>query len=78
MIMTDDFCASLRSIPLKHATYHDCFGEIATALEEAWPAGAKWSESQKEWRSKLIGMRLWHSVFEQLLKSRTAPATPAP
>ena len=28
MILTDDFCAALGSIPLTGATYHACFGEI--------------------------------------------------
>jgi hypothetical protein len=75
MIMTDDFCAALRSIPLKCDTYHDCFGEVAAALEEAWPVGANWAESQKEWRSRLIeGMGIWNSVFSQFVTERVAAA----
>jgi hypothetical protein len=67
MILTDDLCASLRSIPLTGATYHACFGEIAAALPSAWTEGPEWTGSQKEWRSKLIeGMAIWHSVFEEL------------
>ena len=67
MILTDDFCAALRSIPLTGATYHDCFGEIVAALPRAWTEGATWTGSQKEWRSKLIeGMAVWHSAFEKL------------
>jgi len=78
MIMTDDFCAALRSIPLKHTTYHDCFGEIAAALEGAWAVGATWTESQKEWRSRLIeGMGIWHSVFNQIATARIPAAAPA-
>jgi signal-transduction protein with cAMP-binding, CBS, and nucleotidyltransferase domain len=67
MILTDDFCAALRSIPLTGATYHACFGEIATALPRAWAEEPEWTGSQKEWRSKLIeGMATWHSVFGKL------------
>ena len=65
MILTDDFCAALRSIPLTGATYHQCFGQIADALPRAWTPGLKWTESQKEWRSKLVeGMGIWHAAFE--------------
>jgi hypothetical protein len=67
MILTDDFCAALRSIPLTGATYHQCFGQIAPALPQAWTEGPKWTASQKEWRSKLLeGMRIWHTAFEEL------------
>ena len=67
MILTDDFCAALRSIPLTGATYHRCFGQIAIGLQQAWPEGPKWTASQKEWRSKLLeGMRIWHAAFEEL------------
>ena len=68
MILTDDFCAALRSIPLTGATYHRCFGQIAAALPEAWPEGKEWTESQRDWRSRLLeGMRLWHAAFEELI-----------
>jgi hypothetical protein len=67
MILTDDFCAALRSIPLTGATYHRCFGQIAFALPQAWPERPKWTASQKEWRSKLLeGMRIWHATCEEL------------
>jgi hypothetical protein len=67
MIMTDDFCAALRSIPLRGTTCHDCFGEILRGLEQSWTVPAGCNESQKEWRSKLIeGMAIWHAVFEDL------------
>jgi hypothetical protein len=66
MIMTDDFCATLRSIPLTGATYQDCFAELAAGLEKSWTVGGDWTDSQKEWRSRLLeGMRIWHSVFAQ-------------
>lgn len=73
MILTDDFCGALRSIPLTGASYHQCFGEITAALPDAWTEGPKWTESQKEWRSRLIeGMNIWHAVFEQLNIPRVA------
>jgi len=78
MILTDDFCVALRSIRLTGTSYHECFGEIADALPEAWAEGAKWTESQKEWRTKLIeGMRLWHAAFVEFGAGR-ATATPSP
>jgi hypothetical protein len=67
MIMTDDFCAALRSISLQGQTYHECFGEILAVLTQAWTPGPAWNESQREWRNKLVeGLVLWHAVFEQL------------
>lgn len=78
MIMTDDFCAALRAIPLKASTYQQCFAEIATALPAAWNAGPKWTESQKEWRSRLLeGLEIWRSVFDEIATptSCTANAT---
>lgn len=67
MILTDDFCEALRSVPLAGATYHQCFGELVRALPETWSEGPKWTASQKEWRSRLLeGMRIWHAAFEEL------------
>lgn len=68
MIMTDDFCAALRSIPLSGTTYHECFAELLKGLGEAWKVGKDWNESQQEWRARLLeGMGIWHDVFEQLI-----------
>jgi hypothetical protein len=78
MIMTDDYCAALRSIPLQGATYHDCFGEVLRGLETSWKAAADWNDSQKEWRSKLLeGMAIWHAVFAQLGAGGSAQGTTA-
>jgi hypothetical protein len=67
MILTDDFCAALRSISLAGATYHECFSEVVEGLRCGWKIGSDWSESQKEWRAKLLeGMGIWHDVFEQV------------
>jgi len=75
MILTDDFCAALRAVPLSGTSYHECFGQVAEKLEEAWEVGPKWNESQKEWRSKLLeGLRIWHEVFEKVGAGRTVAA----
>jgi hypothetical protein len=67
MIMTDEFCEVLRSIPLVGDSYHSCFGEIVRGIESSWTTGSKWTESQKEWHAKLIeGMHIWHDVFDRL------------
>ncbi len=67
MIMTDGFCAALRSVPLTRSSYHECFGEIVTALPATWTTGPNWTESQKEWRSRLLeGLEIWHTVFENM------------
>lgn len=67
MIMTDEFCEVLRSIPLVGDSYHSCFGEIVRGIECSWTTGSKWTESQKEWHAKLIeGMHIWHDVFDHL------------
>jgi hypothetical protein len=74
MILTDDFCAALRSIPLTGTTYHKCFGEIADTLPLAWADGRDWTESQREWRTRLIeGMLLWHTAFENLVTTDRTP-----
>ena len=73
MILTDDFCAALRAVPLSGANYHECFGELAEKLEPAWEVGPKWNESQKEWRSKLLeGLHIWHEVFDKVGAGRSA------
>jgi len=67
MILTDDFCQALRSIPLTGSTYHECFGEIGAHLPLAWPDRANWTDSQRIWRLQLIeGLDIWHQTFEHL------------
>jgi hypothetical protein len=74
MILTDGFCEALRAISLTGASYHQCFGQIAEALPETWIEGSEWTESQKDWRSKLIeGMRIWHSAFAALGAGQEMP-----
>jgi hypothetical protein len=61
MILTDDFCEALRAISLKGSSYDECFAEIVSELPKLWLEGSKWTDSQKEWRTKLIeGMEIWH------------------
>jgi hypothetical protein len=77
MILTDDFCEALRAVPLSGTTYHECFGELAEKLGEAWNVGPKWNESQHEWRSKFLdGLRIWHTVFDTIA-DRLSVATSA-
>lgn len=67
MIMTDDFCDALSAISLKGSSYDECFTEITSELPKLWLEGAKWTESQKEWRLKLIeGMEIWHECFSRV------------
>ena len=67
MIMTDDFCQALRDIDLRGTSYGECFAEIAAGLRQTWVEGPKWTDSQKDWRIKLLeGMEIWHQVFEQV------------
>jgi hypothetical protein len=67
MIMTNELCEVLRAVSLRGGTYHECFGEVIAGLRQTWTIGAKWTDSQKEWRSKLLdGMEIWHTVFHKL------------
>lgn len=78
MILTDDFCEALRSVPLSGESYHQCFGELSQKLEPAWKVGSKWDQSQQEWRAKFLeGLRIWHEVFELLGAGRVAAAAGA-
>ena len=78
MILTDEFCAALRSISLTGGTYHECYGEIVEHLPKTWTEGSRWTDSQREWRQKLVeGMQIWHDVFERLGARRQSPYTGA-
>jgi hypothetical protein len=70
---TSRFCQALRSIQLTSTSYHDCFGEIAAALQSAWPEPLKASGIEIEARSQILnGTRLWHETFANLqAQSRT-------
>jgi hypothetical protein len=73
MIMTDDFCEALRAISLRGTSYADCFGEIVSQLPKLWQEEAKWTQSQKEWRSQLIeGMEIWHECAWRVSAQRSA------
>jgi hypothetical protein len=65
MLLTDEFCAALRSLDLKGKSYHECYGEIAEQLQHAWLAGPKWTDAMVSARAGLLeGISIWHSVFE--------------
>src|SRR5947209_10055741 len=73
MIMTDGFCEALRAVSLTSDTYHGCFGEITSALADSWAVDAKWNDSQRQWRLKLLeGMQIWHAVFARAVESTSA------
>jgi hypothetical protein len=79
MILTDDLCLALRSIPLTGSTYHECFGEIAAHLPLAWADRANWTDSQRIWRLQLVeGLDIWHQTFDQLGAIARVPETVAP
>ena len=65
MLLTDEFCAALRSLTLRGKTYHECYGEVVKHLPPAWPAGHNWTDAMSSARQGLLeGMAIWHSVFE--------------
>lgn len=70
---TDLFCAALRSIPLSGTSYHECFGQIAIALPDAWPETPRASGIEIEGRKQLLaGLAIWHELFDSVLAAGTA------
>ncbi len=69
---TDRFCAALRSIPLTGSSYHECFGQIAAALPDAWTELPKASAIEIEARNQLLtGMVIWHELIASILARST-------
>jgi hypothetical protein len=69
-LLTDEFCAVLRSIPLHGATYGECYGEMVERLPQAWQVGEKWNDAMRQARAGLLeGMAIWNGIFR---KTRTA------
>jgi hypothetical protein len=65
MLLTDEFCATLRSLTLQGNTYHECYGEVVEKLPLAWSVGSNWSDAMILARHGLLeGMAIWHSVFQ--------------
>jgi reversibly glycosylated polypeptide len=65
-LLTDEFCAALRSIPLRGATYHQCYGELAIKLRDAWQPARGWTEAMIQAREGLLeGMTIWHEAFSR-------------
>jgi hypothetical protein len=68
MLLSDEFCATLRSIPLKGTTYAECYRELAEKLPHAWQPGEKWSDAMRKAREGLLeGMLVWAGVFRGLM-----------
>ncbi len=73
-ILTDEFCDTLRSIELHDSTYHDCYGEIASKLPNAWQPGPKWDDAMRKAREGMLaGMSIWHKVFSGLIARESGP-----
>ena len=71
MLLTDEFCATLRSIPLQETSYAACYTEMAQKLPQAWQPGAKWSDAMRQAREGLLeGMTIWSDAFRQAGASR--------
>lgn len=68
MLLTDEFCETLRGIELRGTTYHECYGELAAKLGGAWRPGSKWSDEMLKAREGLLeGMGIWHEVFRSIM-----------
>jgi hypothetical protein len=71
MLLSDEFCATLRSIPLHGATYAECYGELTQKLPDAWRPGQKWSDAMLRAREGLLeGMSVWAGLFREPEGSR--------
>ncbi len=69
MLLTDEFCATLRGITLQGTSYHECYGEIADQLPASWQAGSKWSDAMRLSRERLLeGIAIWHSTFSTMVR----------
>jgi hypothetical protein len=66
MLLTDEFCAALRSIALDGVTYAQCYGELVEKLPKAWQPGEEWTDAMRQAREGLLeGMAIWHDVLHQ-------------
>ncbi len=64
---TTNLCQALRSITLTGTTYHECYGQLATALPGAWQEGPKWTPEMRASRERFLeGLRIWHLSFDRL------------
>jgi hypothetical protein len=70
MLLSDEFCAVLRSIALRGVTYTQCYGELVEKLPKAWQVGEKWTDAMRQAREGLLeGMAIWHDVFRETTKA---------
>lgn len=68
MLLSDEFCAALRSISFSGTTYDECFGELARELPRAWRPGKNWTDAMIRSREGLLeGMSIWHDTFQSQL-----------
>jgi hypothetical protein len=73
MVLTDEFCRTLRGMELQGRGYAECFREIAEKLPAAWTPGDKWTDAMRSAREKLIeGLGIWSGVFETAGAERAA------
>jgi len=76
MLLTDEFCAALRSIPLRSSTYAGCYGELVEKLPTTWRPGEAWTDAMRQAREGLIeGMAIWNGVFRSLADGPSSDAT---
>lgn len=70
MLLSDEFCATLRAIALRGTTYAECYRELAEKLPGVWTPGAKWTDAMRQAREGLLeGMAVWSAVFRSLLRT---------
>jgi Reversibly glycosylated polypeptide len=71
MLLTDEFCATLRTIPLHGTSYAECYRELAEKLPSAWLPGEKWTDAMRQAREGLLeGMAVWCGLFGEPGASR--------
>ena len=74
MLLTDEFCATLRRLSLRGTSYHECYGELVEKLPSAWQPGPTWTDAMRAAREGLIeGMAVWHEVFSTAAKIEDVP-----
>jgi len=70
---TARFCEALRSIPLCGTSYHECFGQLASALPAAWTELPKASGIEIEARNQLVtGIGIWHELIASIQARSTS------
>lgn len=74
MLLTDEFCSTLRDIGLQGTTYRECYAELASELPKIWKPAKTWTDAMRKSREGLLaGMTIWSEVFDRL--SATTPGS---